>query len=102
MLAISSVCLHGIGIGSIDFSVSVADCHRFLYIADALHFPNRPWLRSFRLAWGLGGKKGRMRDYNKTICKAFEVRLRLFLENLAEYLTIPLFPKPSRFYSLNQ
>ena len=25
-----------------------------------LHFPNRSWLRSFRLVWGLGGKKERM------------------------------------------
>ena len=49
-------------IGSIDFSVSVADCHRFPYIADALNFSNRPWLRSFHFPWGLGGKKGRVSD----------------------------------------
>ena len=30
---------------------------RFAYF---LHFPNRSWLRSFCLAWGLGGKKARM------------------------------------------
>ena len=54
-----TICLHGIEIGSIDFSVSVTDCHRFPYIADALHFPNRPWLRSFHLPWGLSEKKGK-------------------------------------------
>ena len=53
------VCLHATEIGSIDFFVLMADCYRFLFLAYALHFSNRPWMHSFRPPWGLGGKKGR-------------------------------------------
>ena len=60
--------------------------------ADALHFPNRPWLRSFRLAWGLGGNRLRRRDYNK-LHEVFKVRLRLFFEDFVKF-------KGSEFYEL--
>lgn len=43
---------------------SELDCSRFvvgsLLSAFFLHFPNRSWLRSFSLAWGLGGKRAKM------------------------------------------
>ena len=57
------VCLHTTEIGSIDFSILVADCHRFSTLRDVCNsqFITHnsqlfSWLRSFRLAWGLGGK----------------------------------------------
>ena len=54
-------CLRSEEIGSIDFFACVADCHRSSSFAYFLKNPNRPWLRSFRWAWGLGGKRARMR-----------------------------------------
>ncbi len=49
-------CLHGTEIGSIDFFALVAVVIGSLFLADALHFSNRSWLRSFRSSWGLGEK----------------------------------------------
>lgn len=54
------ICLHGVGVGSINFSVLLTDNHRSSIFVDALLFPNASWLRSFRQPWGLGGKIGRM------------------------------------------
>ena len=57
------ICLHGIGIGSIDLLNSLTyklKNSRFTYF---LHFPNRPWLRSFGSAWGLGERTARMKRF---------------------------------------
>ena len=53
-----------------------------------------PWLRSFRLAWGLGEEKAKAKRYitfwdSPQLCinklhKAFKIRLRLFLEDFVE------------------
>ncbi len=47
-----------------------------------LHFPNRPWMGSFRSPWGFGWKEGTDEIVEQAICKAFEVRLHPFLETL--------------------
>ena len=58
----SMVYLHAFGIGRIDFLLSWQNVIVSLLFAYFLHFPNRSWLHSFRLAWGLDGKTGRMRN----------------------------------------
>ena len=63
------ICLHGIEVGSIDFFVLVADCYRFSFLANTLKISNCPWMRSFLLAWGLGGKIARMRDLTRRVSR---------------------------------
>ena len=92
------VCLHATDIGYINFSVLVADCFRFPFLSCFLFFPNRSWLRSFRLAWGLGGNMAGTKRYvtfgvSPQLCinkphKAFKIRLRLFLEDFVEFLVV--------------
>ena len=54
-----AVCLQGMEIESTHFINSKTKNSKTHVSADALNFPNRPWLRSFRLVWGLGRKKTR-------------------------------------------
>ena len=54
------VCLHGVEIGSIDLPNSQTQKLKNSRFAYFLKNPNRSWLRSFWLAWGLGEKIARI------------------------------------------
>jgi len=69
----------------------VADCYRFLFLANALHFPNRSWLRSFKLAWGLGGKIARISLFffsckHETEHYPLECRVKVDIERLDAFM----------------
>ena len=59
-------CLQGIEVASIDFFNLKTFCHRLVSFAYFLKIPNRSWLRSFCLAWGLGGKISVRREKTRT------------------------------------
>ncbi len=54
------VCLRGVEIGSIDLLNSKTYKLKNSRLAYFLKNPNASWLRSFCLAWGLGGKMARI------------------------------------------
>ena len=55
-----AVCLHGTEIGSIELLNSKTYKLKNSRFAYFLKNPNRSWLRSFHLAWGLGEKMARI------------------------------------------
>lgn len=72
------LCLHSAKIGSIDFTTRGTKCATTPLCPYFLNFSNAPWLRSFRLPWGLGGKKRNRRERNLLFSQNFSTFMAIF------------------------